>query len=204
MADLTITNLTDAKLHIQDIYATLPPHGQMTVRRPVTELPRMSALQAAIAKGEAAVSVALNANEMNSGLTSVSGTIQAIDTAPVFEGSIDASPIVLRKAFSAAEKGSADDVVVFPVNGIPYKIRILDVVAYVSKGVEGSTVEVRSLPGGDGVLCATLDSGSPARVASTAPLASTVLTPGSNAGLFLRRSDRGSAGEVIITARREN
>lgn len=204
MADLTITNLTDEKLHIQDIYVTMPPHGQMTVRRPVTELPRMSALQAAIARGDAAVSVALNANEMNSGLTSVSGTVQAIDTAPVFEGSVDASPIVLRKSFSAAEKGTADDVVVFPTNGIPYKIRILDVVALISKGVEGSTIEVRSMPAGDGVLCATLDSGASARVANTAPLSSTVLTPGPNAGLFLRRSNRGVAGEVIITARREN
>lgn len=204
MANVTITNLTTEPLLIQDIYTSLAGNASITVTRPVSELPRMSALQAAVAAGTAAVSVELSANEMASGLTAVSGTVQAVDTAAVEADAVEGVAIVLRVHMRAGVPGTAGDTIVYAENSLPYKIRILDTIGLITTGVAASTIQVFSSAGGAGDLCATLDTAAAARVVNTNPTATTVLTPGTTTGLYIRRSDRAVIGDVIILARRES
>lgn len=203
MADVTITNLTTSPLYIGDLYATIPASSSIVVSRYASDLPRMKALQDAITAGNAAVSVALTASETASGLAQASGTIQAQDVAPVAATDAAAAEFTLTKAFTALGAGVPDDVVIYAVNTLPFKVRVLSAQARVSTAIALSTINVYDQAAGAGQLCAALSSATTGIVPMTGPNASVVVTPGALIGLFVHRSDRGVAGEVVITCRRE-
>ena len=167
----------------------------------------MAGLQAAVADGILTAAITYTSDELASApLPSpvAPGSVTALAAAPVAAAAIDAAPIVLRKAFaSGGASGTLDDVTIYAVNTLPYKIRVLDAVAMISvAGPGASTLAVRSAAAGLGSLAATV----PADVLGVArmigPNASVVLTPGATVGLFIRR-DRSTVGEIVITARRE-
>ena len=107
-----------------------------------------------------------------------------------------ASPRTIRKAFSAGGGGSPDDVTIYNANA-PLGFRILDAFVFVSTAVAASSVTLRTASGGGG--SAVSDSFSSAATGSvrlsTTSSTNTIAQDGS---LFLRRSDSGVAGEVIL------
>jgi hypothetical protein len=206
MADVTITNLTAAPLHIGDLYATIPANTSITIQRYASDLSRMKALQAAVTAGEAAVSVSLSAAELASGLAVAEGSVQAADVQAVAASDLASASFEIRKSFTAAAAGAQDDVTIYAAGALPYKMRILDAYVLVSTvGTGAATLTVRDEAAGAGTAAAVFSSAATGRISpSSAFTATTLLTPGAAKGLFVRRADRDAAGEVVIIARRES
>ena len=101
-------------------------------------------------------------------------------------------------AFAAGGGGAADDVTIF--NGdAPFAFRILKTLPYISTTVAVSSIQVRSATGGGGTALSSLFA---ATIATedpviTTPIAATT-TVALNGSAFVRRSDSGIAGEVIL------
>lgn len=204
MSKLTITNLTGSPVHIGDIYYTIPANGSVVVERDASDLSGMVALQKAVTAGQVAASIAYETWETASGLVAAPGSVEARDLAPVAATAAAAVVQTIRKSFTAGVPGTADDVVIFAAGALPYKMRILDVVALVSTNIALSTLTVRDEAAGAGTAAAVLDSATTGRKMPDGSItASVVYTPGVTKGLFLRRSDRGVAGEVVLTVRQE-
>lgn len=216
MATIRITNLTAADYWLNDIYTSVPASSFIDVTRTPAEISSMKGLEAAVAGGTLSAAVTYSADEQaalasgNGPLASllVPGSLSPAPVAPVAATDILALPITLLKDMaSGGAPGTADDVTIYAVNTLPYKIRILDVQANIRTAAAASTLEVRSEAGGLGTLAATVDSGATGTVHAASlgsSNVSVVLTPGALVGLFVRRSDRSVTGEVLITARRES
>lgn len=212
MADVTITNLTTSPVYLRDLYTSVPASKSITVSRAASDLSRMSGLQAAVAAGTVAVSVVLNAVEQASGLAVIPGTVEAQDMAPVAAAAAAAGDIEIRKAFAAGGAvGTADDVAIYAVNTLPFKMRVLDAYAIISTASAGANhvITIRDQAAGAGNVAGVIDSAATGRYAvsfasNTVANTSTVLTPGASVGLFLHREDRDAAGEVVIKVRRES
>jgi hypothetical protein len=94
--------------------------------------------------------------------------------------------------------GTPDDVTVDAP--LPLGLRLLDVWLHVTTAVGGSTAQLRSATGGGGIgLTTALSTAATGLVRNTSSL-----TPTRAAGqsIFLRRSDRGIAGDVCILCAR--
>jgi len=199
---LQITNTDVEKLYLGDFYTSIEPGKSITVDRPASDLPRLPSLQAALADGKASLSVTYTSDEAASGLHAPPSVIEAGDIAPVAGTTPAAALITIYKSFAAGGGGSPDDVEIFPAGGLPFKFRILDLVVYVSTAVVGSDVEIRDEAVGAGSLLASASSASIGRN-SNVEAGTGIAAPGTTKGLFVRRSDDGAAGEVVITARAE-
>jgi hypothetical protein len=106
-----------------------------------------------------------------------------------------AVPFVIRVPFSAAAAGSADDVTIYNA-AAPFSFRITDCHVKISTAIGGSTVTLRSASGGAGsALSSALSSAATGTARNNDSDSRAVATNGS---LFLRRSDRGVAGEITI------
>lgn len=204
MADVTITNLTTSPLHIGDLYATIPASASVVIQRYASDLPRMAALQAAVAAGTAAVTVVLNAAELASGLATADASVQAVDVAAVAAADVASGEIKLRKAFTSV---ASTDIAVFAANTLPYKLRILDAYMLIETVQAGSSL--RLWPQAAGAGTAITDAGLTSVAGKIAlPLTAgktVVLTPGATIGIFaLPSAHTGVVGELVITARRES
>lgn len=217
MATLRITNLTTSPYYLNDLYATIPastaPVPYLDVVRSPAEVSAMRGLEAAVAAGSLSCDVTYSASELAAfsslpqPLASllVPGSVTAAAIAPVAASAVDAAPVVFYKALpSGGAAGTADDVTIYAVNTLPYKVRILGAQANISTAVAGATLQVRSAAGGGGTLASgPIDAATTGVHYASGPNASVVLTPGAIVGLFVRRSDRSVVGEIVITARRE-
>jgi hypothetical protein len=104
-----------------------------------------------------------------------------------------------RRVFTAGVAGTADDVTIYNADA-PFAFRIVDVKVLISTAVGGSTVQLRDTSGGGGsALSSALSSAATGTVRNNDTASRLVSANGS---VFLRRSDRGVAGEVIFTCRR--
>lgn len=100
----------------------------------------------------------------------------------------------LRVAFSAGTTGSADDVTV--LDAAPFAFRILDSFVIVTTAKSTQTVTLRSATSGGGsALSSAMSVGSTGRVRDASTASSTVAVDGA---IYLRRSDRDCAGEVVL------
>lgn len=106
--------------------------------------------------------------------------------APVFE---------LRVPFTAGITGAADDVAVLA--SAPFGFRILDAMIYVSTAKGSATVTVRSASGGGGSALSDALSVNATGVARNGSLTASP-TVAAEGALYLRRSDRACAGELIL------
>jgi len=205
MATIVVTNIVAVPVLINDLYATVPVGGSVTTQRSTAQISSMAGLQAAVAAAQVTVAVTLSADEIASGLAVTAGSVQAVDMQPVAATDAVAPTFEIRKSFTAGAAGVVDDIVVYAANALPFKMRVLDVYALVSTaGVAGAkTLTVRDEAAGAGTVVATIDDTATGRIAPTAFTASTLLTPGTLKGLFIRRDQRDVAGEVVIVARRE-
>lgn len=202
MAQLTITNVSQEDVYLGDLYATIKAGESATVERSATDLPNMKALQENVADGKLTLAVAYSADEAASGLHLAPAVVEGGDIAPVAGSNPVSGLITIFKSFAAGGGGSPDDVEIFPVNGLPFKFRVVDFVLYVSASPGASTVELQDESGGTGSVLASADSGTTGRQ-TNAEDTTGVADPGATKGLFLRRSDDGTAGEAVIIARPE-
>lgn len=205
MATLTLTNLHTEEIYVGDLYLTIPVGETRTVEnRAATDINAPS-IASHVTEGKLAVSVTLSAAEIASGVLTPDNAVEARDVAAAASSNPASIPVVIMKDFAAGGGGAADDVTIYAVNTLPYKIRIYDAVALISAGSGvGRSLAVRSAAAGGGTLVTTLPAtaNGPARPDST-NTASVVLSPGASVGLFVRRSDSAIAGEIHIMARRE-
>lgn len=207
MAQLTITNVSSSPFFLNDIYVDIAAGQAVVVNRSAAEISSMAGLQAGVADGVLTAVIAYSADELASlPLPSpvAPGSVSAAAAAPVAASAIDAAPITFRKAFtSGGASGTLDDVTIYAVNTLPYKIRILDAMALIATAGPGASVlAVRSAAAGGGTLAATVPADVLGAARMIGPNASVVLAPGALVGLFIRR-DRSTVGEIVITARRE-
>jgi hypothetical protein len=203
--NLTVTNISGTTVYIREFYRELEAGASITVERSSTDLPGMAGLQKLIAEGKVAYAVTYSADELASGLQSPPQAITSDDMHPVAGTDLTAPVVTFRKTFAAGGGGAADDVTIYAANALPFKFRVLDVVAHIVANVALSTLEIRSRAGGLGTLASTVSSATAGRVNGAAPSNATVaLTPGALEGLFIRRSDNAVSGEVIVIARIES
>jgi len=207
MASLSIANISLTSFFLNDIYVDIDAGQTVVVSRSAAEISSMLGLQAAVADGVLTATITPTADELaSSPLASPlsPASVTALATAPVAAAAIDSAPVIFRKAFTAGgASGTLDDVTIYAVNTLPYKVRILEAFALISTAGPGASVlAVRSAAAGGGTLAATVPADVLGAARMIGPNASVVLTPGSLVGLFIRR-DRSTVGEIILTARRE-
>lgn len=220
MATVRITNLTTSSVYLNDIYTTINGSGvaapllpYVDVTRSVSEISSMTGLIDAVAAGTLSATITYSADEQAALSVTAQQPLAALFApkavpAPVASSTIVAQEITIYKALaSGGATGTADDVTIYAVNTLPYKIRVLSAQARISTaGAAGSTMNVRTAAAGGGTLLAgPIDSASAGgAISATGPNASVVATPGSSVGLFVRRSDRSAVGEIVIKARIES
>lgn len=205
MATLLYTNLTSSAVPITELYTSVPASGTLSVSRPASAFAGMRVTQEKIAAGVITVTVTLTADEIASGFVTSPNSVTADDMAAVASTAIAAPIQTFRKAFTATgATGTKVDVTLFAANALPYKFRILDAVVLLATNQGGTTCELRDEAAGAGtslVSFATAVAG-PNRP-SVAFTASQLVSQSTTAkGLFLNY-DRFTAGEVIVTVRRE-
>lgn len=204
MATLRITNVDSSELFLSDIYSTIAVGKYVDVTRDASDIPRMQSLASAIADGKATLAVTYSADELASGIMAPPAAIGAADMAPVASTDKASGLVLIRIPMTALAAGTADDVTGYAVNTLPFKFRVCDAWAHVSANIAASTLSVRTQAAGAGTLLATLSGNATGRNSMTAPTASAVATPGATEGLFVRRSDRAVAGEVMLLCRVES
>lgn len=108
-------------------------------------------------------------------------------------------PFLLRTVMTAGTAGTADDVTIYDANA-PFAFTIVDCWLQVSTAIAGHTAQLRTATGGGGSALSTALSMSATGTARNNDTASrSVAADGS---VFVRRTDRGTAGTIIIHALR--
>ena len=194
MATLVVTNVDSAPVLIQDFYATIPVGGSITVSRGAGDLSGMPSLHSALAAGTVTMTVTYSSDELASGLVNTDNAAAASAALAGHE---------LLRVSLVAGGGGADDVTVFAAGSLPYKMRVVDAWGLVDTNAAG-TWNVRDEAAGAGSLAASIDSTAAGRVPMDSPTVSVAFTPGATKGLFVRRSDNTTAGEVFILVRKES
>lgn len=104
--------------------------------------------------------------------------------------------ITIAVEFPAGAGGAPDDVTILAV--VPFQVRILDATLDISTAVVGSTATVRNQAGGGGAaLTSALSTAATGTVRNN-----DTATRTTSLSLFLRRSDSGVAGTIILTLNR--
>lgn len=104
-----------------------------------------------------------------------------------------ASIVEVTLPFVAGGGGAPDDITV--LNPVPYTSRVLDVTLLISTAVIGSTAQLRTALGGLGsALSSSLSTAATGTVRNN-----DTATRTSSTGFFLRRSDSGIAGTIVVT-----
>ena len=219
MATIRITNLTTSPVYLNDIYTTInessvaaPLLPYVDVTRSVAEISSMTGLIDAVAAGTLSATITYSADEQAAFSVTAKQPLASLLApgsvpAPVASTAIVGQNITLFKALaSGGATGTADDVTIYAVNTLPYKIRVLSAQVRISvAGAGGSTMNVRTAAAGGGTLLSgPIASDAVGIVNATGPNASVVATPGASVGIFVRRSDRSAVGEIVITARIES
>ncbi len=201
---VVITNISASPVPLSDLYTTIAVGGSVTTTRSASQISAMVSVQKAVEAGTITVAATENSYETASGLASAPGIIGPIDMAPVPATDAASGIITLRKTFTTV---ASTDIAIFAANALPYKMRILDAYVYVATVQAGSTLQIFSQAAGAGTAVTTATSTAVAGKIDM-PLtanATSVLTPGTLIGLFLRPSAHtGAIGELVVNLRRES
>lgn len=235
MATITITNLTSSPIYLRDFYTTIGAAGAantavgpaatltlssafsgnssnqggaVQVVRSAIDIAKMHQIQELVAAGSITVNVVADASEIGSGLAGGEDAAGYLAVQEVAAASLASIGFEIRvPMLSGGATGTADDVSVFALNSLPFKFRILDVMAYVSTaGAGGSTLQLFShtSAGGTTLSAAVAASGlGVARAAGTSFTATAATPISATDGVFIHRSDRSTVGEFLISCRRE-
>lgn len=105
-----------------------------------------------------------------------------------------AASFVIRTPFAAGVAGTPDDVTIY--TAAPFAFAFHDVTALTATAIAASTVQIRNATAGGGVaLSSALSTGA---VGTARNNAGQTFTVAAGAPIYLRRGDRGVAGELII------
>jgi hypothetical protein len=203
MAKLTITNLTSSQYFVTEIYKTLEAGESVTIDRASSDIPNMTQLIKDVSSSILSLAVAYTTEELSTGLMQPPWSVEARDMALVNATDPAAGDFTIRTAFTALGAGVPDDVTIYAANALPFKFRVLDAIAYIGTAIVITTLDVRTRAGGAGTQLANMSSAATGRQTNTLN-GSVVATPGTLEGLFVRRSDRGVAGEILLHCRLEN
>lgn len=205
MSQVLITNIASTPTPLGDLGSKSLAVGEaITIDRPANVLPSMKSLIAALAAGKITVAVTPTADELASGFLAPPQSVQPEDLAPVASSALAGVMGSFTKAFAAGAGGSADDVEIYAINTLPYKIRVLRAYLKVGTAVSGSNAQLRTRAAGAGQGLAQFDCAAVGHKEDNTVNATSVLTPGALVGLYVRRSDSGIAGEIVIEYRRES
>lgn len=150
---------------------------------------------------DVAVTIPLTDGDKGDITVSSSGTVFTVDPATITPAKLAvvasniAATFTIRVTCTAGTPGSADDVTIYSSNA-PFAFRIIDVTWLDSTAIALSSVQLFSATGGGGTA---LSSVLTAAITGTARNNDTAThTVAANSSVFLRRSDQGVAGEIII------
>lgn len=121
------------------------------------------------------------------------------EVSPTGITAVQAGTFEVRLTITAGGGGAADDVTLFDAN-CPTALRILDAQFMTSTNVGGSTVQLRSASGGGGSPLTTALSTAATGTARNNDVQTRTIAL--NGSAFLRRSDSGVAGTLILTCAR--
>ena len=204
MATVTITNLTNRPVLIQDLYTSVLVGGSVVVERAASDLPGMSSLQAALAAGDVSIDIAYSSIERASGLEQAAKTVGGDDIRPVAAADILSACQLIRVVLAPGEAGGADDVEVLAVGSQLTNMRVVDSWVFVSIAIGATTVELRTAAGGAGTLISSAASAVTGRFQMDPDGDVSILADTDGAdGLFIRRSDKGVEGEAFVLLRPE-
>jgi hypothetical protein len=183
---VVITNLSATDpVYVSSATVSIPASGSITLtKRSFAQVDADTQLKTLINAGS--VSIAYT-EEAGDDITGLGGLNTGVGTALTF-----------LKVFAAGAGGAADDVAVFTPNLVPFALIITDVTIIVSTLVGGSTCTLRDTAGGAGAALsdalATATTGVKRNAAAT-----TTPAVARNGTVFLRRSDSGVAGTLLIS-----
>jgi hypothetical protein len=204
MATFTITNVSSGEVHLGDFYYTMDAGEVLTLtNRSPSEVPGLASVQAALAAGDITFSIAYTADELDSGLMTAPNTVGGDDTQEVAAADLLALPTSIYNEVAAGGGGAPDDVTLYALDAVPFKFRVLQAWFDVTTAVGASTCELNDEAAAAGTTLATFSTGAAGLVPTTSDIGA-VLTPSATKGLFLRRSDSGVAGNLIVLVRRES
>jgi len=186
---VTLTNLSGTdSFYISQLYRQLAPGESVTTRRTMAQIDADASLKALIVAGSIGISYTEESGDDIAG----GGGLEP--------GIIECRTVMV--SVPAGAGGAPDDVAVYNANA-PYAFDIVDVTFLCSTLVAGSTVTLRSASGGGGTAQSdalnTAATGIKRNATATAPVA--VAKGGS---VFLRRSDSGVAGTLLISIARKS
>lgn len=186
---VTITNLSATdQIYISSAMKTIEASGTLEISRTPSEMEQDLGLKAQVVAGSVSLAFTAEASDDVS-TSSPAANVPATDAAGL--GDVFA----IRKAFTAGVTGAADDVTVYAANA-PFAMRILDVTMYVSTANAGDTITLRSATAGGGSVQSSALSLASTGVVRNAHTATVTVAKGGS--IYLRRSDRDCAGEVVI------
>jgi len=204
MATFTITNLSSGDVNLGDFYYTLAVGETLTLdNRSASEISGLAAVQRELVAGNITFQVTYSADELGSGLMTPPNTIGGDDVQEVAAADLLALPTSIYSIIAAGGGGAADDVTLYAINTLPFKMRVMQAWMEVTTAVGASTAVLRDEAAGAGTVYATFDSATTG-LKPTTTVTGLLLTPGATKGLFVRRSDSGVAGNVFVLVRRES
>lgn len=127
--------------------------------------------------------------------------------APASGAGTSASPEIgrlfeVRVAFTAATTGTADDITIFAANA-PCKFRIIDCYLDVTTADSGATGTLYTAAAGGGTACSSaLSTTSTGKIRDNITTGTPTIAAGGS--LYLRRSDRAFAGEIVLICSKVN
>jgi hypothetical protein len=185
---VALTNLSSTPQYLAQFYKELVSGETLTVRRTMAQIDADISLKALIYAGTVGIAYTEEAGDDIAGGGGLEDGV--------------AQTLTVRKTFAAGAGGAPDDVAVFNANA-PYAFDILDVTLLVGTAVSLSTCQLRSASGGAGSAQSdALSSATTGTKRNAAATAAVAVAKG--ASVFLRRSDSGVAGEVLITLARKS
>jgi hypothetical protein len=185
---ITVTNVSADQVYVSAARKTLDAAESFVFSRSQAQYDAEVALKQMVADGTVTATFAAEDSDIvNTGETVVAPGPDSMGVSDL---------LVLRKAFTAGTTGSADDVAV--ALAVPFGFRIVDVKLVVLTVKAAATVTLRTATAGGGsALSEALSVATAGYVRlGTASTATTTVAAGGN--VYLRRSDRACAGELLI------
>jgi hypothetical protein len=214
MATIVISNLSSSPVFLREFYANLGPAGQKNVKvgptdtlttvKPAGTLGNMDGLMQLLAAGTVSVSVTPDAGEAGSALLvppqSV-GQEDLVKTADTTASNTFSSavPFIIKVPLVAADTSET----VYAADALPYKMRVIDAVAFLSTAGSGS-IAVNSKADGSGTaLAAPITCAAGLVRPSSSSWTASVVTPLTTGSGFFVTKPAATVGELWITVRKE-
>lgn len=185
---ITVTNVSTNPVYISQFYRQLAASEAITVRRTMADVDGDDSLKALVRTGVLTLTFTAEAGD----------ELANADTPG--DGGFAVEMIYHKLCPAGGVTGTPDDVTIFNANA-PFAFEIMDVQLVTSTNISMSTCTLRTAAAGGGTAVSdALSSGSTGIARNSAKTDTPAIAKGGS--LFLRRSDRAVAGELIIRVMR--